>query len=40
MRVYSFKHPGIASVFRPNDGMPGEGNTSSSEISIQIGIFT
>lgn len=30
------RHPGIASVFKPREGMAHECNTASDEISIQI----
>lgn len=36
IRVVWFSRPGIASVFRPSDGMAHECKTSSEEISIRM----
>jgi hypothetical protein len=38
VRVAWLRRPGIASVFRPSDGIAHECSTSSDEISIRIGI--
>jgi hypothetical protein len=37
VRVAWMRSPGMASVFRPNDGMTHECSTSSDEINIWIG---